>query len=361
MPKISIILPAHNAEAYLDEAVRSILNQSFRDFELLLLDDGSTDATPDLVDRLAAADPRIRPFHQPNQRIVATLNHGISLATAPYIAIMHADDIALPTRLEKQLAYLDAHPAIHLCGTWIQTFSTSPTGVHLPGRLWQYPTDPDFIACFLLFWCPLAHPTIIFRASTFADGLRYDPAFNHAAEDYALWAATSSRFKLGNVPEVLLHYREHSGQGSRVFKTQQRAETRAIRRSLLARLDLSPTEPEMDLHQQLSESELESTPAFVSAADAWLRAIHAANARTAVLPPGPLAKVLAGRWAAVCLAAATVPGIWNLFWASPLAPHVDLTQEKNRAIPNPKRRSETRPSGSVSRPHQTLPDPRVSD
>src|SRR5262245_11551620 len=110
MPGISVILACYNTERYIASAVQSILAQTLGDFELILIDDGSTDSSSQICQDLAAKDSRIRLITRPNKGLTKTLNEGLSLATAPLIARMDADDLSLPTRFEKQVAYLSAHP-----------------------------------------------------------------------------------------------------------------------------------------------------------------------------------------------------------------------------------------------------------
>ena len=118
LPRVSVILPVYNAAPYLAEAIESILNQSFHHFELIAINDGSTDTSGDILN--AYSDPRLRVYHQTNQGLPKTLNRAISLSLGVYLARQDADDISLPTRLEKQVAFLDSHPKVALLGTWTQ-------------------------------------------------------------------------------------------------------------------------------------------------------------------------------------------------------------------------------------------------
>ena len=115
-PRVSVVMPVYNAEGFVEAAARSILDQTFTDLELIAVDDGSTDGSGAILDRLAAADPRLRIVRRPNTGVTGALNDGLAAARAPLIARMDADDVSAPTRLEKQLAYLDAHPDIGLLG-----------------------------------------------------------------------------------------------------------------------------------------------------------------------------------------------------------------------------------------------------
>src|SRR5918996_2481069 len=111
-PKVSVVMPAYNAAVYLDEAVTSILNQTFREFEFIVINDGSTDDTVSILDKYEKSDSRIRVYHQENQGMIAALNRGCRLARGKYIARMDADDISLPRRFERQLEFMEGHPQI---------------------------------------------------------------------------------------------------------------------------------------------------------------------------------------------------------------------------------------------------------
>jgi glycosyltransferase involved in cell wall biosynthesis len=350
---IAIVMPVYNAIPFVRTAVTSVLTQTHRDLEVWAIDDGSTDGSGALLDELAQADERLRVVHQANTGAVAALNRGIDEALrcagdAEFIALMHADDIALPHRIQRQVEYLAARPDVDICGTWIRTFHdptfpppTGSDGSAVP-REWHYPSDPRFTAPFLLFWCCFAHPTMMFRRRVFegsagAPGLRYDPQIPMPCEDYALWARASERHLMGNVPEVLLEYREHATQGGAVHAGQTAALAATIRRGLIARLGIVVGAEEMELHQRLAQSDFPATLDFVRAARAWLERLWQANGQRPIYDHEAFGKVLGGRWAALCLHAAGrgVAGIWAEFWTCPLAPFVDRALEKNCSIPEP--------------------------
>jgi glycosyltransferase involved in cell wall biosynthesis len=154
-PAVSVLMPVRNGTAYLPESVASIQSQDFPSFELLIIDDGSTDATSALLASFAAADPRIRVFHQPPQGIVAALNTGIAHAHAPYLARLDADDRARPGRLGRQVAFMAAHPEIGLLGTAAQVIDSAGNAV---GRLTP-PTAPAALARVLVRTNPFVPPS----------------------------------------------------------------------------------------------------------------------------------------------------------------------------------------------------------
>lgn len=205
-PRISIILPCFNAAAHLQEALDSLSRQTFSDFECIAIDDGSTDTTRAILESHAAKDPRFIVSSRENRGLIATLNEGIAAARGEWIARMDADDIALPPRLEKQLAHLEKTGA-DICGCWIR-FIGDRHGE------WRMPVGDPAIRFYMMFNSPLAHPTILARASLMKAN-PYNPEHEHA-EDYGLWctlALQGARF--ANVPKILLNYRTHPQQLTR--------------------------------------------------------------------------------------------------------------------------------------------------
>jgi hypothetical protein len=212
-PVITVLMPVFNGERYLREAVASILNQSYGDFEFLIIDDGSTDRSAAIID--SYRDPRVRLVrHQANLGLVPTLNRGLELARGKYVARMDCDDISLPDRFAKQVALLEAAPEIGVCGGWIEYFMGRELVLELPA-------EDQAIKQALLTFNPMAHPTVMIRASVIErHRIRYDPDYPHV-EDYELWSRLAALTGFANIPEVLLKYRIHLDQvGARQGKEQ---------------------------------------------------------------------------------------------------------------------------------------------
>ena len=200
MPKISVIMPTKNAGKYIAEAIDSILDQTFSDFEFLIIDDASTDNTLDII--RSYHDKRIKLINGTQKGLSAALNLGISLAQGEYIARMDADDISLPTRFEKQADYLDAHPEISLLGTWQEHFGRKH-GFHKPS------SNPDIAKMALIFTCDFCHSTAMFRRDVFIQNNLFYPE-NSPIEDYELWSKAIEFINVSNIPEVLGKYRIHN-------------------------------------------------------------------------------------------------------------------------------------------------------
>lgn len=209
VPRVSVVLPVYNAEPYVAEAMESLLAQSLGDFELIAIDDGSTDGSPRILAGFAGRDRRVRVIARENRGLAATLNEGITLATAAYVAIMNADDIALPDRLAKEAAFLDAHPEVAAVGSQTRFLATAP--IAAPAT--SLPQSPSAVRRFLETASPLAHPAVMFRRQAVLDVGLYRPQMV-PAEDYDLWLRLAERADLANRPDVLLHYRLHAGQST---------------------------------------------------------------------------------------------------------------------------------------------------
>lgn len=204
-PRVSVVMPVYNGDAYLAEAVESLLDQTLADFELVAVDDGSEDQSAAVLEAFRKRDRRVRPVAMDHQGIVAALNRGWREARAKYVAVANADDLSLPERLERQAMYLEENPQVAVVGSLIETIDESGRR----GRLMRFPHEPDTVRATLRRHNCLAHPSVMFRRAAIAavGGYRLD-----YVEDYDLWLRISERFDLANLREVLVLYRIHPGQ-----------------------------------------------------------------------------------------------------------------------------------------------------
>ena len=204
MPKVSVVMPAYNAEKYIGEAIDSILNQTFEDFEFIIIDDCSSDRTAEIIK--SYTDKRIRFYqNEHNMGVAATLNRGLDLATGEYIARMDSDDISLPERFEKQVQYMSINPNTAVLGAAIELFGAQS------GKRY-FSTDYEHLKVDLLFGNCFAHPAVMMRASCFGKGkLQYDNMFNKM-EDFDMWVRTAELYEIASLPIILLKYRIHPEQ-----------------------------------------------------------------------------------------------------------------------------------------------------
>lgn len=209
-PTVTVFMPLYNAEPYVGEAIQSILNQDYRDFELLIINDGSTDGSVAVVKSFR--DPRIRLEHnEANRGLVHTANRGFELARGTFLARMDADDISLSGRLGLQVRFLESHPEIGICGGTIRYFGSQD------GKM-RCTCAPDAIQAQLFWGTAFAQPAVMMRRALMDQhALRYDPKYARGAEDYALWNAASRCFPMANLPQVLLRYRIHPKSVSKTY------------------------------------------------------------------------------------------------------------------------------------------------
>lgn len=218
-PEISVLLPVYNAAKFVEAAVLSVLAQSFSNFELIIIDDGSTDGSGPLLQALAATDKRIRLVQRENRGLIATLNEGIALAKAPLLARMDADDVSLPERLAIQASRMRTEPSLAALGGGIQYMDAEGE----LGRAVSYPRG-EAVDEALLWGSPLAHPVVMLRSQAVREAGGYSALFPHA-EDYALWLRLRERGRIDNVPQTLLRYRLHGASVSHVHALAQRTST----------------------------------------------------------------------------------------------------------------------------------------
>jgi len=207
-PAVSVVMCVYNGERFLHEAVESILNQTFADLELIVVDDGSTDSTPQILAGYVSRDFRVVVHRQANQGPAAAANRGVGLARAPLIARLDADDVALPTRLECQSRFLIEHETVAVVGGAV-------TFIDENGRSWadpvQFPLTDAEIHEMLTTTTPFVHSAVMLRRDAFECVGGYRPIFREA-EDLDLWLRIAECYELANVPELVVRYRIHAQQ-----------------------------------------------------------------------------------------------------------------------------------------------------
>lgn len=271
-PQISVVLPVYNAEVFLAEAISSILKQSIADFELLIINDGSTDQSSEIINRFQ--DKRIRILNNSkNEGLIASLNKGISEAKGEFIARMDADDTAQPKRFEEQLKFLIKHPNVGVCGTLMHMIHNKKDYAH------RY-LESDLIKSSLLFTNPIVHPSVMMRKSIFkGEQTGYDKNFVHG-EDYALWISFIPKTDFGVVDIPLLNYRAHENQVSRLFNSTQIDSVKKAQEFFFSYLKIQPSQEEKELHTTLFLERYEKSESYISAVESWLTKLSDANRET---------------------------------------------------------------------------------
>lgn len=230
-PTVSVLMPTYNAERYLKEAVEGILGQSFTDFEFIIIDDGSTDGTSEILSHYQ--DSRIVYLrHETNRGYVYALNHGLKIAKGKFIARQDADDISLPERLLRQVEMLDLQPNLVVVGSAYHTIDEA--GNHL--RTFCPPTCDTAIRWQMLFQNSFVHTAVMFRLDVIhRHGYHYDPELV-PSEDYGLWSQLLNHGQGMNLAIPLVKYRRHRDQISKLAADRQRANADRVSQSNLERL-----------------------------------------------------------------------------------------------------------------------------
>ncbi len=215
-PRVSVLMPVFDSRTTLPEALGSIFDQTFNDFEVVAVDDGSSDGSAAILDSWAGRDPRLLVFHEGHRGIIETLNHGLGQCRGEYVARMDADDRMHPERLEKQVAMLDARPEISVAACLVEIVSKGPVpeGMRAYQEWLNGLVSPEEIAREIFVESPIAHPSATFRREEIlALGAYRDPGW---VEDYDLWLRChNAGKKFAKVPEVLFYWREHLGRVTR--------------------------------------------------------------------------------------------------------------------------------------------------
>ncbi|MBB6109098.1 Glycosyl transferase family 2 [Mucilaginibacter lappiensis] len=246
-PAISVTMPVYNSASFLREAMDSILTQSFTDFEFVILNDGSTDNSKEII--LSYNDPRIIFYDgKINVGLAHIRNKGIEISQGKYLAIMDSDDIATPDRLQKQFDYLESNRDIVMCGGFFTPFGNKNSVLNFN---WVTETDPEMVKINLLFDGAICQPTVMIRSSTLKEtGLKYESYFD-PAEDYKLWVSLSKNHLIANIQDQVLKYRLSDNQISNTKNQVQRERKFEVIKDQLSWLGITPTEAEMRIHDHM--------------------------------------------------------------------------------------------------------------
>lgn len=319
-PRVTFLLSVRNAARTVGATIESILAQTMSDWELLVLDAASTDATLCVIG--GYRDSRIRvvasAYRQP---LAESLNRGLAMARADYVARIDADDLCLPHRAGVQAEFLDAHEDMAVVGSQIETFTND--GAAGPGEIFKIPFDPAVVAATLLLRNVIAHPSVMMRKSVLAShGLAYDRSLGHV-EDYDLWArCVTARVGLANMSDVLVRYRIHAAQLTQCNAAKDSAAAAGVRKRLIGCLGLRPDAETLAIHEAIASDQFIADAAFTSDAAQWLTDLAEANQRRRLFDHPALMRLLTGRFVSLCRFAARnflpAPDIE----ASPFAPYL---------------------------------------
>lgn len=202
-PLVSILLPVYNAELFIRDSIQSILDQTYSNWELIIVDDGSKDKSLEIANSFT--DKRIQVLKKSNSGMGDSLNKALAIAKGDFIARQDADDISLPTRLEKQVQFMLKNPGTGLLGTWSKIINERGEAT---GQFHKHPLSSPELKCDLLFDNPFVHSSVIFKRQVINDCGMYDTTVNSLVQDFEYWFRISRKFDVANIGEVLHEYRQ---------------------------------------------------------------------------------------------------------------------------------------------------------
>jgi len=286
-------MPVFNGEKYLREAVESILSQTFKDFKFIIIDDCSVDNSWRILN--SYDNQRICIIrNETNLGLPKTRNIGLSLARGEYLAIMDADDISLPKRLERQVNFMDEHPEIGICGTWARQFGSDEQEV------WKYKIKHEDIHMGLLFSNRMNHSSLMLRRKYLSQhNIIYDIFFEYA-EDYDLYVRCAVHFKLANIPEVLVHCRAHENQVTKIDADKVEFYNKLVQRNQLERLGVNINADELNLHYILGKRLSIHTLDFINRIEDWLIKLIKANIATQYYQQKSFKHFIANKYFSIC-------------------------------------------------------------
>jgi len=319
-PRLSVIMPVFNAAPYFRAAVQSVLDQTLQEFELIIVDDGSTDGSPAIV--ASITDSRIRFFKRGNSSgPAAARNLGLTEARGRFIAFFDSDDLAAPTMLAELFQFLATNPSFQIVGGWLQPIGEDgiPAGEPL-----GYRDRSGKLASSMLFSNGLVTSCMLMERRCVGQE-RFDPGLT-IASDYDLWARLVIKSKAHVLPRVLGSYRVHSGNITHRKQDSASECLERIYRSQLVRLGIQPTSEEIALHMQLTGLTFGTPRQTVVAAEGWLLKLDRANALAGLYEIQPFRETLGDIWYGVCHSACGNGfWTWRRFFASPLSQWISPT------------------------------------
>jgi glycosyltransferase involved in cell wall biosynthesis len=311
-PSISVVMPVYNAQAFLSEAIQSILDQTFTDFECIILNDGSTDRSLEIIQSFK--DPRIRAVdNDQNIKIVRTLNKGISLAKGKYIVRMDADDICLPERFKTQFNFMEENPEVGACGSWFENIGDR-SGIS------QYETDHNMIRFKMLYQMPVLHPSTIIRKSVLE---KYNITYNTdfpGSEDLDFFIRIAEVSKVVNIPKVLLQYRQHTASAKSLLQDSIKNLLFMTTSYQFGKIGIEISEKDTELFTRFCYADFELDSNERDLIEKFLVKTIVANSKSNYLDHAFLVKTIGEKWFHLCYnASGTLRGdMYKQYLLSPL-------------------------------------------
>lgn len=293
MPVVSVLMPVYNAERYVKEAINSILNQTFRDFELVILNDASSDSSREII--LSIQDARIRYIeNEENKGLSFSRNRLLSEVKGEYIAWLDADDTAYPTRFEEEYGFLEENTDHAIVASWARLIDSvgMPTGNYIKSYI-----PNEYLSALLLFVNYFVQSSVMLRKSCLPE-IHYRPEFP-PTEDYELWVRIAAKYPVTILPKTLVDYRIHTNNISSVQQQKSEKAVKLNHRIQLESLGILPSDEEVNLHYNIAFKKAESLTFLQQTAD-WLQRIEDQNKISKRFDTKALRYILAHRWIKVC-------------------------------------------------------------
>jgi glycosyltransferase involved in cell wall biosynthesis len=317
---VTVLMPVYNAEKYVAEAIESILNQTFQDFEFLIINDGSTDSSVEIIQ--SYRDPRIRLLNlEQNVGLVKALNIGLSEIHSEYIVRTDADDISLPNRIETQLNFMQQNGAIGVCGSWFDTINE--TGIRKDGV--RYLPSDEEIRLKHLYQIHLSHGTAIFRNAMLKENSIFYSSFFDHAEDYDIFDRIGTVSQLANIQQVLYVVRLHDSNVSKTFGHVQRDNSLGVKRRIFKRLGVGDiSDSDIHIYQELQHQNYRLLAERQNEVMHILSRLFTANAETGMFHHDFFRKHLSTLWFHYCNSVAN-SNSWTTYHDASFIDNSDLS------------------------------------
>ncbi len=300
MPQISIVMPVFNREKYIKYSVESILNQTFKDFEFIIVNDGSKDKTLSIIK--SYNDKRIKILNnETNKGIVFSRNRGLKAAQGKYIGMFDSDDIAMPEKFKIQYDFLENNPKIAMVGSWVKWIDRN--GNTLKKR-WKLTQSDKKIPAIMLFRNYFIQSTVLIRKEAIPEGF-YSPGFD-IVEDSKMWFDVSLKHNVANIHKYLVLYRVHSENISDMGE-KHLENSKKLFRYIFSKLEINPTEEELKIHYIIKNSDKIKNKADLNKIENWLLKIYRQNLKKKIYNKKILRKVIFNRWIKVCYKSRKIP------------------------------------------------------
>jgi len=296
-PELSIIMPVYNSVDFIAEAVESVLSQTFTDFELIVIDDASTDGSDKILNGFK--DDRIKHYtNDENQGIVYSRNLGLKEARGNFIAQFDSDDVALPDKFEKQINYLKKNPEFGMIGSWVRMIDEAGNSLR---QSWKLPAKPKLIPSIMLFRNYFVQSTIVARKEALPDE-GYRIGFD-VVEDYKMWVEIARKYKVWNMPEYLVNYRVHGSSATNTDSSRMEQQYRLIFTDLFSALGIDMDEDIFRTHLIIKQSNPINGLETLNRIEDHLKLIFIQNQKTGIYNQKALEWVIFNRWLKCCFRA----------------------------------------------------------